>query len=388
MKLYLPFVDWPQEDRTCWETAFKEGNDLFDDSGPAAHLSPRTQLQLAYAYGKFLFLLARHKSFLARSPAERLNHRIIEEYAEWQPKTCGDITLSIYIYHLWLAILYMCPRKDWSWLLIISKRIAARAKKKPSKQLVTSEILYRVGTDLMHRIIRKAKASKSISVTDAMHYRNGLLVALPAAVPSLRRRSLAALRIGKHLVKIGDLWTLDIPAEDVKTNRPQECAVSAKLSAYIDAYVNQFRPRIPGARTHDYLWASNRGRPVRYGIIYVTVRECTRKALGFPVNLHRFRHAAGDLWSIRDPANVRGLKDLFGHTSFRTPERHYMTARSRLAGHALARAISNLLKETSKKSRRETSTVRKAAGLGRREVEANRGFRLVHGRRKRVGRPH
>jgi integrase len=362
MKLYLPYADWPKEDRACWEAAFKEGNDLFDDSGPAAHVSPRTRLQLAYAYGKFLaFLLARHKSLLAGSPAERLSHRIIEEYAEWQPPTCGEITLAIYIYHLWLTIRYMCPEKDWSWLLIISKRIKARAKKKPAKRhFVTSETLYAVGIDLMERVIAKTSAANKISITDGMNYRNGLIIALLAAVPLLRRRALAALRIGKHLVRSGDLWALEIPAEDVKTKRSQECGISAKLSAYIDLYLKQYRPRISGAGMHDYLWASNRGRPMPGSNIYATVRLCTREALGFPVNLHRFRHAAGDFWSMRDPANVRVVKDLLGHASFATPEKHYMTARSRLAGRALARTISNLVKRTPNyrysTSRRETPT--------------------------------
>src|SRR5262245_7428475 len=59
----------------------------------------------------------------------------------------------------------------------------------------------------------------------------------------------------------------------------------------------------------------------------------------FPVNLHRFRHAAASLWSVRDPKNVRGAKDLFGHSSFRTTEKHYVMAQSRLAGRALALAI-------------------------------------------------
>ena len=78
---------------------------------------------------------------------------------------------------------------------------------------------------------------------------------------------------------------------------------------------------------------------MRGGIIYVTVRQCTRKALGFPVNLHRFRAAAATFWSTRDPANVRGVKDLLGHASFATTEKHYIMARSRLAGRALARAV-------------------------------------------------
>ena len=76
-------------------------------------------------------------------------------------------------------------------------------------------------------------------------------------------------------------------------------------------------------------------------MIYKTVRRRTKKALGFPVNLHRFRHAAATFWSARDPVNVRG-KDLLGHATFATTERHYIMAQSRMAGRALARAIEDL----------------------------------------------
>ena len=44
-----------------------------------------------------------------------------------------------------------------------------------------------------------------------------------------------------------------------------------------------------------------------------------------------FRSAAGNLWSISDPVNVRVAKDLLGHIDFVTTERHYIGAQSRLA---------------------------------------------------------
>ena len=77
-------------------------------------------------------------------------------------------------------------------------------------------------------------------------------------------------------------------------------------------------------------------------MIYKTVCRRTQKALGFPVNLHRFRHAAATFWSVRDPVNVRGVKDLLGHATFATTEQHYIMAQSRMAGRALARAIEDL----------------------------------------------
>ena len=49
------------------------------------------------------------------------------------------------------------------------------------------------------------------------------------------------------------------------------------------------------------------------GSIYDAVRRRTRKAFGFAVNLHRFRHAALTFWSIHEPKKHGSGKDLLGH---------------------------------------------------------------------------
>ena len=50
--------------------------------------------------------------------------------------------------------------EDWSWLLTISKRIAAQAKTKPEKHhLVTSDTLYELGIQLMDRALGMAPAT-------------------------------------------------------------------------------------------------------------------------------------------------------------------------------------------------------------------------------------
>jgi integrase/recombinase XerD len=271
-----------------------------------------------------------------------INRKIIEEFVKSQPKSCGDITIANYLSHLQITLRYICPSEDWSWLLKIADRIATQAKRKPEKhRLVTSATLYSLGMELMDRAILDGKSARTSSVQTA--FRDGLIIALLALVP-LRRRTLAALRVGKHLVRSDDVWVLDIPANDIKTKRSMEFPISTELSARIDFYLNQIRPKIRCARTHDYLWASSRGRPMHDGSIYSSVRQRTGKALGFPVNLHRFRSAAATLWSAQDPANVRGAKDLLGHVSFETTEKYYVMAQSRVAGRALARAVSNVRK--------------------------------------------
>ena len=343
--LYLPYAAWPEDDRTRWQAAFKTGVDRFDDCGPAAHLAKLTRLTLLYDYGRFLaFLSAHHDSLLARAPAARLDRKIIEAYVRSQPATCGGKWIVRNLRNLRLTLRYICPGEDWPWLLTIIKRIAAQAKQKPEKHhLVTSETLYALGIELMDRAITKSKAAKKAYVAHAFDYRDGLIIALLALIP-LRLRTLTALRIGKHLVQSGNQWALDIPAKDIKTKRPLDYPISAELSGRIDLYLNQFRCRIRGAGAHDYLWASSRRGPMDDGSIFNTVRRHTREALGFPVNLHRFRRAAATLWSTRDPANVRGVKDLLGHASFGTTEKHYIMAQSRLAGRALARTIENFRK--------------------------------------------
>jgi hypothetical protein len=51
-----------------------------------------------------------------------------------------------------------------------------------------------------------------------MQYRDGLLIVLISVLP-VRRRTGTAMRIGKQLVRAGELWALDIPPEDTKGKR-------------------------------------------------------------------------------------------------------------------------------------------------------------------------
>jgi integrase/recombinase XerD len=337
---YLPYAEWPEEDRRLWYAAFKKGPGLFDDCGPAAHLSERSQQQFRYTYGKFLKLVAlKHPDRLACSPAARVTAGMIEEFLKFQPATCGDVTISIYLHQLWLVLKYICPASEWSWLMTISKRIAARGQEKRKKyHLVTSETLYALGVALMDGALSSGKPVTASRVQTA--YRDGLIIAFLALIP-LRRRTLGLLQIGRHLMRSGDAWAVDIPANDTKSKRPFELPMSPQLSARMEFYLKEIRPRISGAPGNNYLWASRRG-PMSDKMIYKAVRRRTKKALGFPVNLHRFRHAAATLWSVRDPINVRGIKDLLGHATFATTEQHYIMAQSRMAGRQLARAIEDL----------------------------------------------
>jgi integrase/recombinase XerD len=339
-KLQLSFDRWPDDDRTRLNEAFRPG-DLFDEDKRGAHLSQATRNALQVSYGQHLrFLSDNHPELLDRPPEKRVDRKLIAEYVALLKKTNQNQSIATNLHHLRFALQLICPNNDWSWLLIITKRIAAAASPRPRKLgMVSSDKLYLLGIELMRAAIAKSSKSDASSKAAAMQYRDGLLIAL-LAVFALRRRTVAAIKIDAQLSKVGHLWALEMPPRDVKGKRALDFTLSTRLSTYVDVYLRKFRPLLPGAVNHNGLWPSNKGVPLSSNAIYDAVCKRTVAAFGYRVNPHHFRHAAGTLWSIEDPKNIRGIKDLFGHASFdKTTEVHYLMSRSRIAGRKLARAI-------------------------------------------------
>src|SRR5262249_34283462 len=92
-------------------------------------------------------------------------------------------------------------------------------------------------------------------------------------VAPLRRSTLAALRVGEHLLKSGDLWVLEIPAKDMKTRQSLDFLLSRPLSARIDRYLAEFRDAIPGATKHTGLWPSNVKHPIFASVMGAVLDE-------------------------------------------------------------------------------------------------------------------
>lgn len=67
-----------------------------------------------------------------------------------------------------------------------------------------------------------------------MQFRDGLLIAL-LSVFALRRRTVTALKSGVQLLRRGNLWTLEIPPEDVKGKRALDFTLSLRLSERVDS---------------------------------------------------------------------------------------------------------------------------------------------------------
>ena len=338
----LPISQWPEDIRARWLEAFREA-EFLDEDGPGAHLRPATRAALQAACGRFLrYLQTEQQQVYPILDESVCIPSILSAYADYRRRTYSERSVAIELHHLRLGLRLILPDLDLGWLLTASKRIALQAPPKPQKNhLVTSERLYRLGLDLMDKANQESNTVGDVSKHCAFQYRDGLIILLLSLIP-LRRRTLAALRVGNHLIRSGSLWALEIPPEDTKTAQPMEFLLCETLSRRIDLYLETFRLRIPNADKHNGLWVSNKGNPMDDGTIYDMVQRRTRKALGFGVNLHRFRHAALTFWSIHDPKSIRAGKDLLGQRSFGTTEKFYIMAQTRIAGRALATAWQQL----------------------------------------------
>src|SRR6476660_3437405 len=153
----------------------------------------------------------------------------------------------------------LAPERDWRWLRRIVRRLGLRAKPRDRRhEVVEIKELFRLGLQLM----KWAEESEGLtSFCRALAYRDGLIIALLAADP-LRLANIAALELGRTLIKDGTTWSFEIPAEQTKERRLHLAILPDWCSSCIDRYVHHYRPVFTNAQSTSRLWLSRNGRPL------------------------------------------------------------------------------------------------------------------------------
>jgi site-specific recombinase XerD len=203
-------------------------------------------------------------------------------------------------------------------------------------RIVTSTRLAALGTKLMEEII-----GTEGKITDAVAYRDGLMIALLALRP-LRLRTFSLIRVGTHFRQVGAEWRMVFEGPESKSGRTFETTVPEKLVRPLEYYLQAVRPLFNAADRHDGIWASTKGRPLTGNAIARIITERTREAFGQPVNPHLFRHCAATTIAIIQPGRIAVARDLLGHTSLATTNAYYNKARSIDASRLYARVLSEL----------------------------------------------
>jgi site-specific recombinase XerC len=170
-------------------------------------------------------------------------------------------------------------------------------------------------------------ASETRTDQAARQYRDGLLIALLTTRP-LRRRSLAALALDRHVKRVGTGYVLALDGERTKSGKPIEFPLPAWLSPYFERYLSHFRRLFPRAAEQQALWLSSRGGRLGAEAIYDRVCRRTETAFGFPIHPQLFRAIAATTIAREAPAKLTIARDLLTHANLATTAGFYARART------------------------------------------------------------
>ncbi|TIP25750.1 MAG: site-specific integrase [Mesorhizobium sp.] len=290
------------------------------------------------------FLDFAHPDFLQAPLADRVTPVIVREFVDYLRTNCRDTTVADCLARLYYVVRALAPDHDWQWIYRASRSIARKAVPIRHPQVLSVD-LYKVGFSLMERACKKAGASGRLTKSAAILFRDGLLIATLVEAP-MRRRAFSSLLLNEHVVKQGSCWSIHVPAKLNKTPHTQDYQLSDRLSECMTLYVEQVRNAFPGAGGHLGLWPYE-GRPMTDKMIRRRTMKWTRRALGVGVSPHRFRNAAANFISVSNPEGILVARDLLGHRTFATTEKHYLDgARSRAAGSVLTEILDRTTETT------------------------------------------
>jgi integrase len=345
----LPLEQWPVSDRQAWLEALKPG-DPFEPGGVASDWAEASCRKTRLGYGHWLDWLQEH-GFLDpdAAPAARVTHERVRAYTSDLQQFVSAFTVQGRLQELADGLRALAPERDWRWLLRASSRLRQRAHSVRNKQarIQSSDVLAALGERLMEQAEAKLQADAHGSRNSLIHssdYRDGLMIGLLAYRP-IRSRNLSEIVVGKHLVRRGDTWWLLF--EETKTHQPLECPVPDRIYPYLDRYLRTYRPilltrggrQLPATQA---LWVSVRGTALDKTSIGARIERLTREEYGVPLSPHLFRDSAATSIAIADPERVRIIKEILGHSTFDTADKHYNQASQLQAGRRYNDTIDSL----------------------------------------------
>lgn len=333
--LHLPYSQWPTADRLLWQQGFGA-----DDPFSWARLSAASQARCMWSWRRFLgSLKTEEREALDLHPAERLTAERVRLFTAELARTNAPNSVASLLQGLHAAARVMMPGRDWGWLKAIKDRVRVSAPA-PSRTgpVVTSSQLLELGLQLMNET--RPDPTRRIRNSAAIAYRDGLMIALLAFIP-LRRKNLAALEIGRHIMRDGERWFIIVPRAETKTTRHIEFEIPEMLIPYLKDYLDVIRPQMLRGASCVAIWVTFSGRPLSYVTICKVFARLSRH-LGIRITPHDVRDAAATTWANIRPEQIAVSRDLLGHAEMRTIDRHYNRARGVEASRAYGALIADI----------------------------------------------
>jgi integrase/recombinase XerD len=337
---HLPVNEWPEADRAAFRAAYEPG-DLFDETaGPGSHLAEATRRWIEFTYRRWLaFLKANHPDDLSMAPAERITPERVRAFIDHLSAEIGPSSVAAACDRLYFAARLIAPTTDWAWLKSIKARLASRALAQDRfNRLVPPSQTLKFGIELMdtaHTLPVDGHKQREIQ------YRDGLLLAFLSLWP-IRRRSLAALTVSRHLEFDDAGVNILLHPTDTKSRRAESFRVAEQLLPYFVRYLKEVRPILLGHSEHDGFWASFHGGPLGGDRLYGIVRARMIAKFGKDMCVHDFRRAAASFLAMDAPEKIGLIPGVLQHVSPDVSDRHYNLARSMQAGRRFAAHLANV----------------------------------------------
>jgi hypothetical protein len=255
---------------------------------------------------------------------------ILDSYAKSISKRATRRTVSDYIDRILSGLSIVAPgfqsascdyvACDWA-----EQAAQDGATTKKGSQLVGATCLYDLGFESMD----SARRRKVRGIHAAKDFRNGILLAIAAALPQ-RARALSALQFDKTLFLL-DAYAIEIkiPAtmlklpEDRKDGEPFHRVFSSKkLSTALEEYRRAYRPLFDNGT---FLFPSimSPGASISEKQIGRLVGDMTQEAFGVRVSIHLVRDNVATEACEYLGSKGRGGAVLLGHSDEQTTQRHY-----------------------------------------------------------------
>ena len=347
---HLPVALWPDADRDAFAAAYMPG-DIFDDTaGPGAHLAEGTRRVIETAYRRWLgFLSEEYLDDLLRPPADRITPERVRAFAEHLATEVRQTTVAHGIANLHYAARLIDPKREWQWLKEVGARLAAGAHRIDRfDRLVPPVRTLDFGIELMDTAFDLPATSHWKRY---LQYRDGLIIAFLSLWP-IRRRSIAALTVDRHLNFDDAGLIVLLGAADTKSKREESCRLPSELVPYVRRYLDEVRPRLLNGRVHNGLWPSRKGGSILGGGIYDTVRKRILGRFDKDMGLHDFRRAAATYIAIDMPEKIGLIPGVLQQAGPEVGEQHYNLANAMKASVRYADTMSNLKAELRAKFRR------------------------------------
>jgi integrase len=340
--LQLPFNEWPEGDKDSWHAATENDNPFAGAAG--ARLAKSTLHVYRQAWGAFLgFLTITEPSALDVAPQERLTADRVRQFAQHLAQTNTPRSVAIQVDMLYGAARIIVPDADWGWLRVMKSRLRSAAPRNGgARPVITSMQVLELGLQLVKEATPSGNAPSTKS--DAIRYRNGLMIALLAYIP-LRLNNFVGLKIDEDLIKEGDRWVIVIPPADNKTRTHLEFQIPEDLENEFSMYINCVRPSLLRQPECKALWVSSRGGALSALSFEPIIAAYTSSRIGLRITPHDARGAAATTWAVAAPDQILVARDLLAHSDLRTTTKYYNRAKGIEASRAHAHVIAAVRKQ-------------------------------------------